>query len=43
MYTQITTIKFFFSLQYIRMGGKNINFDDKKNQEKQLLQEQNNK
>ena len=30
MYTQITTIKFFFSLQYIRMGGKNINFDDKK-------------
>ena len=22
--------KFFFSLEYIRMSGKNINFDDKK-------------
>ena len=30
MYTQITTIKIFFSLQYIRMSEKNINFDDKK-------------
>ena len=32
MYTQITTIKnfIFFSLQYIRMSEKNINFDGKK-------------
>ena len=30
--------KLFFSLQYIRMSRKNINFDDKKkNQKKQLL------
>ena len=27
----------FFSLQYIRMSGKNINFNDKKNQKKRLL------
>ena len=31
MYTQIIIKNFtFFSLQYIRMSGKNINFDDKK-------------
>ena len=32
MYTQIIIKKiyFFFSLQYIRLSGKNINFDDKK-------------
>ena len=32
MYTKITTVKnfIFFSLQYIRMSGKNINFDNKK-------------
>ena len=32
MYTEIIIKKFllFFSLQYIRMSGKNINFDDKK-------------
>ena len=31
MYTQIIIKKFyFFSLQYIRMSGKNINFNDKK-------------
>ena len=29
MYTQII-VKIFFSLRYIRMSGKNINFDDKK-------------
>ena len=34
---------FIFSLQYIKMSGKNINFNDKKNQEKHFLQEQNNK
>ena len=39
MYTQIIIKNFsFFSLQYIRMSGKNINFDDKKNQKKYLLQ-----
>ena len=31
MYTQNHNKKvYFFSLQYIRMSGKNINFDDKK-------------
>ena len=31
MYTQIIIKNFyFFSLLYIRMNGKNINFDDKK-------------
>ena len=30
----------FFSLQYIRVSGKNINFGDKKNQKKHLLQKQ---
>ena len=31
----------FFSLQYIRMSGKNINFDyKKKNQKKRILQTQ---
>ena len=33
----------FFSLQYIKMSGENISFDDKKNQKKHLLQKQNNK
>ena len=43
MYTQIIIKNFsFFSLQYIRMSGKNINFDDKKNQKKHLLQKQKN-
>ena len=45
MYTQIIIKKNFtcFPLQYIRMSGKNINFDDKKNLKKYLLQKQNNK
>ena len=43
MYTQIIIKNFSFnSLQYIRMSGKNINFDDKKNQKKYLLQKQKN-
>ena len=39
MYIKIYYKKFFyfFSLLYIRMSGKNIIFDDKKNQKKQLL------
>ena len=42
MYTQIKNI-YFFSLVYVRMIGKNMNFNDKKNQEKHLLQKQSNK
>ena len=34
---------YFFTLQYIRMSEKNIDFNDKKNQEKHLLQKQSNK
>ena len=31
MYTKIIIKKnYFYSLQYIKMSGKNINFDDKK-------------
>ena len=35
-------IIFFFFLQDIKMSGKNINFNEKKNQKKYLLQKQNN-
>ena len=40
MYTQI--IINFFLLQYIRMSRKNINFNNKKNKKKYLLQKQEN-
>ena len=42
MYTQITIKNaYFFSLLYIRMNGKNINFEKKKKKKmkKQLLQQ----
>ena len=34
---------YFFSLGYIRMNGKNINFNDKKIKKKYLLQKESNK
>ena len=33
---------YFFSLQSVRMSGKNINFDDKKIKKKLILQKQKN-
>ena len=40
MYTQITIKNaYFFSLLYIRMNGKNINFEKNKKMKKQLLQQ----